>query len=114
MKHLVLVALMLGLVSCSSMLVGGNSAGGGSTLGNDGRSAAQISADDKLSATIRSRFNSDTALRAANLSVSTSNYTVTLGGTVAAFADRDRAVSIARNTDQVRAVKNQISVNTKR
>jgi osmotically-inducible protein OsmY len=96
------------------MLVGSNSAGDGSTLGADNRSAAQVSTDDAISATIRSRFAADTALRAANLTVTTRDNNVTLAGEVAAFSDRDRAVRIAGNTDDVRAVNNQISVNTQR
>ncbi len=91
----------------------GNSSSGSGELGADDRSTVQISADNALSATIRSRYAADTALGAAELKVRSVNYNVTISGTVSAFADRDRAVRIARNTDGVRTVDNQISVNTR-
>jgi osmotically-inducible protein OsmY len=119
MQRLLLTSLMFvtifAIAACSSMLVGGGSgsAGGSATLGVDNRSATQVAADDAVSATIRSRFANDTALRAAGLQVTTSEYNVTLSGSVSAFSDRDRAVSIARNTDNVRTVNNQIAVDSR-
>lgn len=114
MKQLQVLTLIFALAGCSSMLVGGGSSAGGSALGADNRSAAQIYADDSISAIIRSRFAEDTALASAGLDVTTMEYNVTLSGTVAAFSDRDRAVRIARNTDNVRVVNNQITVNTQK
>ena len=94
------------------MLMGGG-ASGSTGLGGDKRTSQQTSEDNAITATIRSRYSQDTAISSANVKVSTYLRDVTLTGTVGSFAVRDRAVSIARNTDKVRAVNNQIQVNTK-
>ena len=93
------------------MMLGG-SASGGVELGTDNRSTAQMRADDSLTATIRGRYALDTEISQYKIGVSTRNHAVTLSGTVGAFAIRDRAVRIARDTDGVRSVSNQIAVNT--
>ena len=112
MKRAILIAsLCLVTSACSSMLMGG-SASGTTGLGSDNRTAQQLTDDNAITATIRSRYAQDSAIGAANLSVETYMGTVMLKGTVASFAVRDRAVSIARNTDKVRNINNQISVNT--
>ncbi len=110
---IVFLALFLCLImsACSSMLMGG-SASGSASLGADKRTAQQVNDDNSITATIRSRYAQDSAVGAANLSVETYAAAVTLKGAVTSFAVRDRAVSIARNTDKVRSVNNQISVNT--
>jgi osmotically-inducible protein OsmY len=112
-KPILIVFLFLCLMmsACSSMLMGG-SASGTTGLGADKRTAQQVTDDNAITATIRSRYAQDSALGAANLAVETYVATVTLKGTVTSFAIRDRAVSIARNTDKVRGVNNQILVNT--
>ena len=114
MRVSLLIVVACGLLgACSSLLLGG-SASGGPALGADSRTAAQVTEDNAITATIRSRYSADTALGAANLGVSTYQRTVTLSGTVKAFDVRDRAVQIARNTDKVRSVDNQIRVDTRR
>ena len=114
-KQILIVSLFLFLClmmsACSSMLMGG-AASGTASLGADKRTAQQVSDDNAITATIRSRYAQDSALGAANVAVETYAATVTLKGTVPSFAIRDRAVSIARNTDKVRGVNNQIAVNT--
>ena len=111
MKILTIVVMALLLQACSSMLVGG-SASGGKELGSDSRSTAQMNTDDRLTGTIRSRLAQDTEISRYNVSVSTYNAVVTLSGTVGSFAVRDRAVRIARDTDGVQSIRNQVSVNT--
>lgn len=106
------MTMLLTLSACSSMLLGDGSSSN-SQLGVDNRSSDQISADNAISATIRSRYGADTTLAEAGLAVRTETYVVTVSGQVNEFADRDRAVRIARNTDGVRSVNNQISVNTR-
>jgi len=103
---------MLLTAACSSMLLGDGSSGN-NQLGVDNRSNDQISADNAISATIRSRYGADTALAEAALVVRTEGNVVTVSGQVRSFEDRDRAVGIARNTAGVRSVNNQISVNTR-
>jgi osmotically-inducible protein OsmY len=110
-RPILIVCLCLLTSACSSMLMGG-SASGTTGLGADKRSTQQVTDDNSITATIRSRYAQDSAISAANISVETYAATVTLKGTVASFAMRDRAVSIARNTDKVRGVNNQILVNT--
>ena len=111
MKLLIAACTILWLTGCSSMLLGG-SASGGQELGADNRSAAQMNADDRLTATIRSRYALDSEISRYGVGVSTRNQVVTLSGTVGSFAIRDRAVRIARDTDGARSVSNQIAVNT--
>jgi osmotically-inducible protein OsmY len=112
MKNAILIlSLCLAMSACSSMLMGG-SASGTTDLGEDRRTSRQVSDDNAITATIRSRYAMDTAIGAAKVSIETYAGTVTLKGTVPSFAIRDRAVSIARNTDKVRSVNNQILVNT--
>lgn len=95
------------------MLVGGGGSSGGQ-LGTDNRSAEQMSSDNAISATIRSRYAADSGISRFNLGVDTHDGTVTLSGTVDSFGLRDRAVRIASHTDGVRNVRNDISVNSSR
>lgn len=112
-SSLAVIAACIVLSACSSMLLGGGAAGGPG-LGGDARTAAQISEDNAITATIRSRYSADTGISRSGIGVSTYLRAVTLTGTVNAFDIRDRAVQIARNTDKVRSVDNQIRVDTSR
>lgn len=112
--RIISIAIVLGLLTaCSSMLVGGAGSSGGQ-LGEDHRTDAQTSADNAITATIRSRFAADTDISRAALGVTTYEGDVTLSGTVASFDMRDRAIGIATRTDGVRNVRNDISVDTNR
>jgi hyperosmotically inducible protein len=95
------------------MLMGG-SATSTTGLGTDKRTSQQLTEDNTITATIRSRYALDSSIKSANISVDTYTGIVTLKGAVNGFDVRDRAVSIARNTDKVRSVNNQIIVNTSR
>jgi hyperosmotically inducible protein len=95
------------------MLMGG-SATSATGLGTDKRTSQQLTEDNTITATIRSRYALDSSIKSANISVDTYTGIVTLKGAVNGFDVRDRAVSIARNTDKVRSVNNQIIVNTSR
>ena len=99
--------------ACSSMLIGGASQNN-ATIGNDKRTEQQVRDDAAISAAVRKRFQLDSALAASSIGIATYLQTVTLSGTVSSFETRDRAVSVARSTDKVRAVNNQIQVNSKR
>lgn len=111
--RLMTVIIVATLAACSSMLVGGGNSTGGQ-LGTDNRSPAQLQADNAISATIRSRYAADSAISRFNLGVDTINGVVRLSGSVDSFEVRDRAVGIARRTDGVRSVRNDISVNRSR
>lgn len=112
-KSLPVLCLCLLLGACSSMLMGG-SATSTTGSGTDNRTSQQLTEDNAITATIRSRYALDSAIKTANISVETYTGIVTLKGAVNGFDVRDRAVSIARNTDKVRSVNNQIIVNTSR
>lgn len=107
-----ILAACLLATACSSMLIGGSNPGSG-RIGDDKRTEQQISEDAAISAAVRRRFNLDSAIAASSIGIATHLQTVTLSGTVGSFDIRDRAVSIARSTDKVRSVNNQIQVNSK-
>jgi osmotically-inducible protein OsmY len=114
MKNFILVASFCLLSSaCSSMLLGG-SATGNPSLGHDPRTAQQLSDDNAITSSIKTRYHVDSVIGKASVGVATYMGTVTLSGTVGSFDVRDRAVSIARNTDKVGSVNNQILVNSSR
>lgn len=104
---LLAVAMISG---CSSMLLGGSGAAAGNPIGADTRSGSQVSADDRISATVRARYSADPELSAAGLKVQTLRGTVTLRGIVPGFEQRDRAVRLAQDVSGVLRVDNQISV----
>jgi osmotically-inducible protein OsmY len=95
------------------MLIGGMNPGNAS-IGDDKRNEQQIRDDAAISAAVRNRLGLDSALAASSIGIATYLGTVTLSGTVSAFEIRDKAVSIARSTNKVRGVNNQIQVHTSR
>jgi len=95
------------------MLLGGSGSAAGNPIGHDGRSSAQISEDNRITATIRARYSADPDLAAASLQVETVRRTVTLRGTVTSFQVRDRAVRLAQDVAGVIRVDNQLSVRTR-
>lgn len=95
------------------MLIGGGTSNS-AKIGDDKRTEQQIRDDSAISAAVRSRFQQDSVLAAAGIGIATYLQAVTLSGTVGSFEVRDRAVSIARSTDKVHTVNNQIQVNSKR
>jgi hyperosmotically inducible protein len=108
-----IIAACLLATACSSMLIGGANPGD-ARIGNDTRTEQQINEDAAISAAVRSRFKLDSAVAATGIGIATYLQTVTLSGTVGSFDIRDRAVSIAKSTDKVRSVNNQIQVNSNR
>jgi hyperosmotically inducible protein len=69
--------------------------------------------DEQISTSIRSRFAADADLSAQGLRVDTRQGVVTLRGTVASFAQRDRAIRLAEDVRGVQRVDSQININTK-
>lgn len=112
MKLLVVLTTMLMTGGCTSMLLGASGESAGSAIGQDNRGVAQISADDRISTTIRSKFAADADLGPLRLRVETRHGVVTLRGTAKSFTQRDRAVRIATDVSDVARVDNQISINT--
>jgi len=105
---LALLAFIL-LSGCSALVVGGTGAGG-YQAGKDERDPAVATADSAISAKINGRNAADPVVNEFNIGVRTYKGTVTLTGTVGGFAVRDEAGRIAKNTDGVVIVNNQIVV----
>jgi len=105
---LALLALIL-VSGCSALVVGGTGAGG-YQAGEDKREPSAQASDSAISAKINGRFSTDPVVNEFNIGVRTYEGTVTLTGTVAEFGARDQAGKIAKDTDGVVIVNNQIVV----
>jgi hypothetical protein len=115
----VTVCAVLTLGGCAlAMLNGAANSGGGSASGGSAgsaasspsRTAAQRSADDALSTSVRSRFAANPALKTLNLIVDTHDGVVTLRGQVANVGQRNAAQAEARAVKGVKSVQNFIAV----
>ena len=69
--------------------------------------------DGALSAKIKSKMALDDQVKARTISVDTKGSVVTLTGTVDSSAERDRAVRLAKETDGVTKVVDNIAVKTR-
>lgn len=74
------------------------------------RSATQAVSDTTLSAKIKTAFAADDVVKARDIKVDVMRGIVTLTGNVTSTAERDKAISIARNTTGVVEVKNNLKV----
>ena len=110
---LLIVAAALASSGCTSMLTGATGPSAGRPIGKDDRSAAVASRDSQITKAIRARYSADPDLRAASLIVETDRGIVTLRGTVADYAHRDRALRLAQDVSGVARVYNQIAVRTR-
>lgn len=109
MRTILLFTMMLLVSGCASMLLGNTSS----------RESAQttrrstLSAEDSvISSEIRRKLGEYEGLSQQALGIRTRAGRVTLTGTVGSYLLRDRAISIARDTDGVSAVDSRIIVNT--
>lgn len=66
--------------------------------------------DAGITAAVKAKMAEDPVVSAAAISVETLNNTVQLAGFAKSQAEKDRAESIARNTQHVREVRNSIVV----
>jgi osmotically-inducible protein OsmY len=66
--------------------------------------------DAWITTKVHSRFTGENALKGSDIDVDTKDHVVTLKGTVASAAGRARAVDIARTTDGVTKVVDQLTV----
>ena len=112
MRVLMVLLVSLALAGCTAMMVGGGSTGG-YQVGKDERSASIVAGDSAITTKIKSRYAADSVVSVFNIGVRTYEGTVTLSGTVGSILARDRAVWMARETDGVRAVNNQILIEDK-
>jgi hyperosmotically inducible protein len=74
------------------------------------RTATQSVSDSALSAKIKTEFATTSGVKAHEIHVDAMRGVVTLTGTVATAAERDKAISIARDTKGVVEVKDHIKV----
>lgn len=78
-----------------------------------GRAAERTGAvigDAAITSAVKSKFLIDSAVSGLKIDVDTSNGVVTLSGMVATRQEADRAMSLARDTDGVRSVMNNLRV----
>ena len=73
------------------------------------RGAAALT-DAAVTTAVKAKFLADTAVAGLKIDVDTSNGVVTLNGTVATKSEADRAVTLARETDGVTRVVNNLRV----
>lgn len=107
MKHLNALALgallALGAAGCTSAPA--------TYAGNkQERSLTQVTSDAALSARIKTAFAADDLVKARDIKVDTMRGVVTLNGTVNSAAERDKAISIARNTKGALEVRSNLKV----
>ncbi len=74
------------------------------------RSVSQEASDAAMSVRIKTAFATDDLVRARDIKVDTMRGVVTLNGTVHSTAERDKAISIARNTKGVLEVKDNLKM----
>lgn len=72
--------------------------------------AGGAAGDAWITSKIQSRYFVDYDVKGRNIDVDTSNGVVTLKGTVSSHSEHDEAVTIARNTDGVREVRDQLQM----
>lgn len=72
--------------------------------------AREVLEDGALTAKIKSKMTLDDTLKASRIDVDTSNRVVTLNGTVASEAQRERALQLARETNGVKQVVDRLTI----
>ncbi len=109
MRFAVLIVSLFMLSGCTALMVGG-AAAAGYQLGKDERPPSVVASDSAITTKIKSKYVADAIVSVFNISVRTYEGTVTLAGTVGSYAARDQAVALAKQTDGVIVVNNQIIV----
>ena len=66
--------------------------------------------DTGITSAVKSKMAADDTVKASEINVDTHNHVVTLNGTVGSKAEKDRAVMIARNTNGVNSVVDDLRV----
>jgi hyperosmotically inducible protein len=74
----------------------------------------EVMTDGWITSRIHARFVDEALLKDSNISVETNDHVVTLTGTVMARAGRTRATRVARQTEGVRRVVNQLTIGPRR
>jgi hyperosmotically inducible protein len=74
----------------------------------------EVITDGWITTRVHSRFVGEDLLKDSNINVDTSNHVVTLKGTVMSAAARTKAAAIAKDTEGVHRVVNQLTIGPKR
>jgi osmotically-inducible protein OsmY len=82
----------------------------GEKAGQAASSAQRALADGSLTAKIKAKMGLDDTVKALNLDVDTVNGVVTVKGVVHSAAERERALQLARETEGVTRVVDQLTV----
>jgi len=85
-------------------------AAAGARVGEAGARASAELGDAALTARIKAKMALDDMVKAREVRVSTEGSTVTLRGTVETSAERDRAERLARETDGITRVVNELTI----
>jgi len=76
--------------------------------------AGELITDGALTAKIKSKMTLDDSVEARHIDVTTTNHVVTVSGTARTAAEHDRAIQLARETDGVTRVIDQLRVGASR
>jgi osmotically-inducible protein OsmY len=112
MRKLVLLLSILALSGCTALAVGGAGVVG-YQLGKDERPAGVVASDSAITTKIKGKYAADDVVIVFNISVRTYEGTVTLTGAVGSIRVRDRAEALAKETNGVKMVNNQVIVEDK-
>jgi hyperosmotically inducible protein len=82
----------------------------GEAVADSANEAQRAAANGALTAKIKSKMALDDTVTAANIDVDTDGSVVTLSGRVASEAERQRAVTLARETDGVTSVNDRLTI----
>jgi osmotically-inducible protein OsmY len=82
----------------------------GDAVSRASRKAGEAINDSWITGHIKEQFVSDSLIKGRNVSVTTQDHHVTLSGSVQSDIARERALSIARNTDGVVKVTDKLEI----
>ena len=85
----------------------------GDAVGDTAERAREALDEGRITAKVKSKLGLDDTMKGANVSVHTDNGVVTLTGSVKDAAQRQRAEQLARETDGVTRVVDQLTVATR-
>jgi hyperosmotically inducible periplasmic protein len=84
------------------------------TSGDRGDDAADritgVATDAAITSAVKTKFLADTAVSGLKIDVDTKNGVVTLNGNVASKSEADRAMALARDTNGVKEIVNNLRV----
>ncbi len=109
MRIVATILILFMLSGCTALLIGG-AAVGGYQLGKDEREPGVVASDSAITTKIKGKYVADSVVSVFNIGVRTYEGTVTLTGNVGSFVAREQAGKLAKETNGVTAVNNQVVV----